>query len=91
MSPEKVWAIVEVDYGVDGKGKPFDVVKKIFDCKLDAEDALFKPYIVRELEIDTKQTLLDLSAKLTEIQKYSIECYNETGIKNYLINGRDAE
>tara|TARA_R110000782_G_scaffold256198_1_gene345112 strand:- start:47 stop:322 length:276 start_codon:yes stop_codon:yes gene_type:complete len=91
MTVEKVWAIVEVDYGVDGKGKPMDVIKKIYDCRLTAQESLFKPYIIREMEIDTKQVVINLSKKLTELEKYSVGCYNERGINDYLIKGGESQ
>jgi hypothetical protein len=84
----KVWAIVKTDHGVDGRGEPTDIIKKVFDCKLDAMDAVFKPYVIKEIDVDTRQVLFDLSVKLTEIQKYSIGCYNEKGIKDYLLLGQ---
>ena len=90
MTIEKVWAIVEVTYGMDGKGVPRDVIKKIYDCKLTAQESLFKPYLIREMEIDTQQVVIDLSKKLTELEKYSIGCYNDRGINDYLIKGGES-
>ena len=84
---ETVFAIVDTDYGMDGRGKPRQVVKRVFDSKVEALAALFKPYTLVELQVDTEQVLLDLHRKLTPEQIYSLSCYNELGIDRILIKG----
>tara|TARA_R110000823_G_scaffold203103_2_gene333964 strand:+ start:308 stop:583 length:276 start_codon:yes stop_codon:yes gene_type:complete len=86
---EKLYAIVEVDHGHDGRANPVEVIKVIFDDESEAMRACFEPYKVVILEVDTKQVLIDLSKKLTPVQKYAISCYNEMGITDYLINGKE--
>jgi hypothetical protein len=86
---EKLYAIVEVDRGHDGRANPVEVIKVIFDDESEAMRACFEPYKVVMLEVDTKQILIDLSKKLTPVQKYAISCYNEMGITDYLIKGKE--
>lgn len=89
MTKETVFAIVQTYHGIDGKGESEHHIKRIFDCQQDAERAVFHPYKVIEMEIDAKQVLLDLHARLTEKERYAISCFNEVGIANYLVKGSD--
>jgi hypothetical protein len=87
MTVETVFAIVQTYHGIDGKGEPEHHIKRIFDFQSDAEKAVFHPYKVMDLEIDTRQVLLDLHKRLTEKERYAISCFNEVGIANYLVKG----
>jgi hypothetical protein len=60
-------------------------VKKVYESMQEAKAAVFPPYSISALSIDTKAVLYGLSLKLSELEKYSISCYNESGIKCYLL------
>ena len=81
----EVWAIVEMDHGVDGRAvPPTPIVKKIFDYEAEANEAVFKPYRVVKLEINLMAQLAEVERKLTVKQKYALSQFNGQGIKDYL-------
>ena len=81
----EVWAIVEMDFGVDGRAAPpTPIVKKIFDMECEANDAVFEPYRVLQIQIDLMSELAEVERKLTVKQKYALDQFNEIGLKEYL-------
>ena len=82
---EKVWAVVEKVESVDGRSPKSTRIKKIFDDEYDARGAVFSPYEVQEVEVDTAQELKELGAKLTPKQRYAFESYNDLGIEKHLL------
>lgn len=81
---EKVWAIVENAGQTTDKGAPIQRVMKIFMDRQSAIDALFPPYTVVQIEIDTTKVLEQLSARLTPQERYVLSCYNEIGLQQRL-------
>ena len=81
----KVWAIVKMEHGIDGRASPPQcIIKRIFDMEIEAKDAVFHPYQVKEVEIDFEKEMAAVERKLTPSQRYALSTYNEIGIKEHL-------
>jgi len=73
------WAIVETNSSGDVTN-----IKKVFDDEYEALKAVFSPYSTQEIDIDTLAVAKEVGARLTPIERYALNCYNEVGLRNYL-------
>lgn len=85
----KVFAIAEKHEDLTGRSPATYSLKKIFDHETDARNAVFEPYVVIPVELDTREVLRALHRRLTVKERYAINCYNEIGLHDYLVKGED--
>jgi len=82
---EKAWAVCGKDYGSDGRGDCKLIPKRFFDSKQEAENAVFPPYVVAEIDIEINATMDRMKSAIGPAQRYLMTIYRGDAIVDHLL------